>query len=134
MNIWDKVKNYANGGRILKDWLGEGGVVVEQEKAQARANICLNGARDEHGKPRMCPNNVKSGLLPKAVAWAVHEELQLKNELQLRVDGEKALGKCSICDCQNRLKIWREIDKIRAEETEESLRKFPDWCWIRNEP
>lgn len=123
MNIWDKVKNYANGGRILKDWLGEGGVVVEQETAQARANICVK-----------CDNNVKSGLLPKAVAWAVHEELQLKNELQLRVDGEKALGKCGICDCQNRLKIWREIEKIRAEETPESLAKFPDWCWVKTEP
>lgn len=130
MSIWDKVKNYANGGRILKDWLGEGGVVVEQETAQARANTCLNGAKDKEGKPCMCPYNTKSGLLSKAVAWAVHEQLQLKNELQLRVDGEKALGKCSICDCQNKLKIWRELEKIRAEETPESLAKFPAHCWI----
>jgi len=122
-SVWERIKNYANGTRICYDWLGEGGEVVCQELAQARADVCVK-----------CPKNVKGGLLPKAIAWAVHEQLQLKNDLQLIVNGEKLLGKCSICDCQNKLKIWREISKIRDEETPESLSKFPTWCWVVNEP
>ena len=120
MTIWDKVKHYSNGSRILWDWLGEGGKVVDQETAQRRANVCLQ-----------CVHNQKGAILPKAVAWAVHEQLQIKNELNLNVEGQKELGTCEICTCENKLKIWREIEKIRAEKGDDL---FPGHCWIITEP
>jgi len=121
VNIWEQVKKYANGTRICWDWLGEGGQVVDQETAQRRTNICLH-----------CVHNQRGSILSKAVAWSVHEGLQLKNDLELHTQGEDLLGTCEICSCENRLKIWREIDKIRAERLPTEI--FPAHCYIITEP
>jgi len=133
VTLLDKVKNYANGARILYEWIGSGSQVVDQETAQKRATACLYGDTDKEGKPCACRHNQSGGIVAKAVAFAIYEQTQLKNELQLRVDGEKSLHQCSICSCQLKLKIWLPIETLRSEELPEEKGKWPAWCWMKNE-
>lgn len=134
MTLLDRVKSWSSGARILSDWLGSGSVVVDKELAQKRATACLSGDTDKHGKPCPCRYNQKGGLLEKSVAWAIHEQVSLKNDLELRLDGEKGLHECTRCRCQLKLKCWVPMDKLRKEETPEEKSNWPSWCWMRNEP
>lgn len=121
MTMLDRVKHTANGARVLFEWLGDGQEVVSQELAQERAKICIQ-----------CPKNVRGGVVTKAIAWAIKEQTDLKNDLQLKVDGEKSLHSCRVCTCWLRLKIWLPIEKLRKEQSENEL--YPTFCWQRNEP
>lgn len=123
MTLLDRVKHTANGARILFEWVGDGQKVVPKEQAQQRADICIK-----------CAYNEKGGVFAKAVAWAIKEQTDLKNDLQLNVAGEKSLHSCSLCTCWLRLKIWLPIEKIRKEQTPEEAAKWPAHCWIKNEP
>lgn len=119
-NLWESASNYTNGIRILRDWVGEGGIVVSPELAQSRANICLK-----------CPENVKSGKLATAIANGIKEHIEFKNQLELRVQGEKQLHTCQVCSCVLKLKVHVPIDYIRKHPT--AVGKFPDHCWQLNE-
>lgn len=123
VTLLDRVKQTANGARILFEWLGDDQKVVDKELAQSRADIC-----------KRCPKNQPGSIFTKAVAWAIKEQTDLKNDLQLRVEGEKSLHACQICTCWLRLKIWLPIEKLRKEETDEEKSRWPTWCWLRNEP
>lgn len=121
MNILERAKHLANGVEFISNWIGDGGIVVDKEEAQGRANICL-----------ACPNN-KLGLTVAApVAAAVRKYLEFKNELELRVDGEKKLGSCELCGCELRLQIWETPDRIRSQMTPEETAKAPKHCWKLN--
>lgn len=122
MTLSERVKSWSSGARILSDWLGSGQKVVEKEQAQARADICIK-----------CPQNKTGSLVTKAVAWSIKEQTDLKSDLGLAVAGEKSLKTCAVCTCWLRLKIWIPMEKLKAEETPESLAKYPDFCWMRTE-
>lgn len=120
MNLLDRAKKLAEGAQIISEWLGSGAVTVLPNMAQRRANTCI-----------ACPMNIKGGVVTEAVALAVKRQVELKNKLNLRVDGEKKLGRCSACLCESRLKIWIPLQRILPDADE--LPKFSENCWLRNE-
>lgn len=120
MNLFEKLASYANGARILADWLGSGGHVVHQNLAQDRADTC-----------GICPHNKAGVKVVESASQAIKEQVELKNHLQLRVSGEKGLRSCELCDCPLRLKIWLPIERVRPTDEERDL--FPLHCWLRKE-
>lgn len=118
MTLIDKVKNFANGVRIITDWLGSGGQCVEPAVAQRRANTCLQ-----------CHKNLGGAPLLESAANAVREQLEVKNNLHLHVAGEKGLGTCGVCSCVLKLKIWVPITRIMPQPGDD----FPPHCWVLNE-
>lgn len=120
------VKALAGGGMILSDWLGEGGVPVPVQQAQARANVCLS-----------CPHNTKGGFLvskiTKPIAMAIHSQLKLKHDMALKLEGEENLQTCNICICNLRLKPWVPTKHLMEHTSEEVLNEFPEECWVKKE-
>jgi hypothetical protein len=117
MNWTERVSQIVNGAKVLGDWIGHGGIPVEKEVAQARADICLK-----------CPMNVRDWPLLESVAAAIKKQIGLKNHLQLRVTGEKGLHFCASCGCVNKLKIWLPLENILPEPDERV--KFDPNCWL----
>lgn len=122
-SLLERAKSIADGARVIFDWLGHGGVCVSQEQAQTRADVCAN-----------CPENKPSDMLTKDVADAIRKHLEVKNRLQLRVNGEKSLQQCGVCLCNLRLKCWVPIDVIRKHMNDGELERFPEHCWQKTEP
>lgn len=122
LNLIDRIKHVANGAEVIQDWLGGGGITVSQEQAQQRASICLT-----------CPENKPGRNLTEAVASAIRKHVEVKNALQLRVEGEKRLHQCSICTCALRLKVWVPIDSIRKHMDDSELGSYPAYCWQKTE-
>lgn len=122
MNLLERAGQYANGIQILRDWLGSGGIAVEPSRSQGRANICL-----------ACPCNDAGFSVAESVATAIRNHVELKNKLELRVDGEKSLHTCQICQCALRLKVHVPMAVIRGHMTPDELGKFPDHCWQKKE-
>lgn len=125
MNLWDQVAKIPEGLKHLKEWIGDGGQVVDPEIAQARANICNGNTPTGH----RCENNDLSASIAAPVAEAVKRGLEIKNGLDLRVQGEKALGTCSACGCSLRLIVWEEPDRIRLQTDEAESANLPAFCW-----
>lgn len=121
MTLFEKAEAFANGGLIAIEWVGTDGNVVEQSAAQRRADACLK-----------CPCRIPT---PKALGFAadsIKRILELKNHLKLRVDGEKAIGVCSVCNCVNRLKVWMPIEKVRKDLDDDEFARLDVNCWIRH--
>lgn len=119
MNLLERARQLKNGTKILTDWLGDGAVVVSQSDAQARADVCLK-----------CPMNESGFKIAGAVASEIKRQVEVKNRLMLRVDGEKSLHTCKACGCALRLKIWLPDQKIISGENEQSLFKYHEDCWV----
>lgn len=119
-HLTERVAQFAEGARILTDWLGSGAITVDPATAQRRADICLK-----------CPMNVNESFTAEAIAAAVRKQVEIKNHLQLRVDGEKGLHTCTACGCVTRLKVWVPLERILPDA--EELPKFDPGCWLRNE-
>ena len=121
----EKLKNSAAGLRVIREWWGDGGLPVEQEKAESRAVIC-----------ETCQNNVKSGWwgkLTKPIASKIKEHMQVKSKLEISVPNESKLGICSACDCVLSLKIHSPIAYISENTSPEVLEKLAPQCWILSE-
>jgi hypothetical protein len=121
MTFFQRASQYANGVRILTDWLGQNGTPVDKELAQKRADICLT-----------CPFNSQGWVWPEKVADAISEHVALKNTLDMRVNGEKSLHTCSKCQCALRLKIHVPISVIRAH-PDPNVTDLPAFCWQKTE-
>lgn len=117
MSLFNRASQIMNGAKVLGDWLGHGGVTVDKETAQSRADICLK-----------CPMNVRDWSFLESVAATIKKQIGLKNHLQLRVTGEKGLHFCFGCGCVNKLKIWLPLEKILPEPDERA--KFDSNCWL----
>ena len=121
MNILHQLENYADGTRIIRDWLGSDGVAVDQATAQRRADICI-----------ACPRNKQGFLLTETIAQAIHEQIEAKNHIGLRVNGEKKLLSCEVCSCVNRLQIWCPTEFLNKYSTQEHRdSEYPEQCWKR---
>lgn len=118
MNLLERAKTIADGAKNLAIWVGSGGLVVSQEDAQARAEICLN-----------CPLNEPGMAVTSEVASATRAFLEFKNQLRLRVNGEKSLHHCKGCGCVLRLLIWEPQDRVKAQMTSEEIAITPKYCW-----
>lgn len=122
INLLDQVRYMARGSAILLEWTLDG-IVVEQNMAQSRADVCtgrLSGNR--------CPNNVHYEF-SETVGTAVKRIVALKNRLKLRVHGEKQLLACSACGgCALKAKVWKELSSILPDDEERE--KLNPQCWI----
>ncbi len=118
MNLLEKASTIAEGISNLTTWVGSGGAVVSQEEAQSRASICIN-----------CPCNKPDLAINELVAKAVKKFLAFKNELDLRVQGERSLYSCETCGCQIRLLIWEPMDRVKQQMTSEEIHLSPKHCW-----
>lgn len=112
---------YADGIRILSDWLGDGAVAVDQPTAQKRADICLS-----------CPLNKPGFRVTEAVAAAIKEQVEMKNKMAMHVDCEHELHTCRGCLCHLPLKIWLPKERLLKYATPEELGKYDPRCWVTN--
>lgn len=121
MSLIDELRKTANGLAVITEWIGEGGIPVPKEQAEARSKCCIG-----------CPENVAGKWWEKAtnsIALAMREILAVKNDCEYRVENEDALFVCRICGCCNRLSIWAPIEHIKAHTTDEEFQKYPARCW-----
>ena len=120
MNLYERACKYLDGVETLLAWTVDG-IVVDQELAQKRADTCLK-----------CPMNVKEYAIVEVAGLAIKKQLELKNNLKLRVKGEHSgLHLCKVCGCAMRLKIWTPIHRIMPTEKEKT--EFHPDCWILRE-
>lgn len=120
------------GGRVLIKWLGDGAKPVPIEIAQRRANVCLSGAPE--GKP--CPHNRDGHSLLQLTAntvRAIAEQMNVREHLRLRVEGEENIHSCAICRCPLKLKIHVPIETILSHTDDETLMAMPQYCWMKTE-
>src|ERR1051325_8672503 len=110
---------------MLQDWIGEGMMPVPRTQAQARANVCLACPMNEEGRI--------DEFFKAPVAAFIRKQIEVKNGMKLRVEGEKKLHICSVCGCVERLKIWSHIKHIGQVTDTETLKAFPSNCWIGKE-
>jgi predicted Fe-S protein YdhL (DUF1289 family) len=112
----------ADGARVLIEWLGDGAVPVNIALAQARANVCLG-----------CPENKEGSRWLRLTADAVRaiaEQMQAKDAMKLRLIDEDRLHACAICACPLPLKCHVPLINILTHTDNETLRAFPQHCWI----
>lgn len=131
MTLLDEIKRTADGLAAIKDWLGEGGHVA-QAQADHRSLACLRGGPD--GSP--CPHNVHARWWESAknpVADAIKAQLEIKERVRLSTPFDAHLKMCKACGCCIQLKVHAPIHHIKAHTPEETLSKFPAFCWIRRE-
>lgn len=112
-----KLRETAQGARILAEWLGDGGVPVERQLAQDRIDTCN---RCLHNKP------TDARSITKTVAEAILEQEQARNDMVMFLHGEGLAGTCDVCGCYLKLKVWVPLSYIGD-------RKMPDNCWISRE-
>lgn len=115
MNLTDAKRFYD----LTSQWLGAGGRPVAQDVAQSRADVCLK-----------CPMHQARPIyevLAGVAALTVRRQIELKNALMLRVNGEKSLHVCGACNCILRLKVWSPIKFILENTDTSNLDKN---CWI----
>lgn len=119
------IKDVQKFWALHRDWIGEERQPVPPSQSQSRADICLK-----------CPKNVIKPiqeLFTGAVALTVLRQIEYKNKLKLRVDGEKSLHVCDVCNCVLRLKVHVPIQSILETTDENELAGFPDFCWVAKE-
>lgn len=124
-DMFEAIKQTAEGIQTIKDWLGEGGNTVSRERAESRADIC-----------RHCPANIRGTWWTRTtggIADVIRQHLEAKNSEQLSVRDEHELGTCGICLCNLPLKIWVPTDTIQNHTDERLGEKFPDYCWQKKE-
>lgn len=116
-----------NGAAALVEGFGK--EPPDQGTCQHRADICTGRLS---GVP--CPHNHRGAVsLTVKVAQAVHAMRQLKLERKLNVEGESALGVCKVCGCDLVTKVFYDPVTIHNHTTDETLSKFPGFCWIKKE-
>ena len=128
MNILDKAKDLAVGAQIIRDWLGDGCTVVPRPQAQERADICtgrISGVA--------CPHNKTGFTFGGEAGKLIRKMVELKNGLDIRVQGEKSLGVCDACSCDLKTKIHVPMDYLKSHTTEDEAKQFPPICWQRTE-
>lgn len=129
MNLLNQLKQVPHATEIFVRWL-PGGEVAAPEESQSRADIC-NGANPTG---RRCPNNMQGMSVTAPIALAVKKYLSVKNRLNLRVRGEKQLGRCAACTCELRLLIHEPQAKVSNEITDAERPLLPIFCWKLKEP
>ena len=132
LRLTELVKRFHQGTQILREWLGNDAVPVEQEKAEARASVCVH-----------CPKNYKARWWESAVgaiADAIRRQIEVKNKISMKVSVENEIGMCRCCGCALPLKVFVPIGHIRNHITAEHRACFQNinhprglQCWIENE-
>jgi hypothetical protein len=125
VNILEEISKYGKGADLLIDWWGSGGKPVDRELAQSRANVCLDCSENKF------PRYWETLIHP--IGAVIRGQLEIKNKLSLHLEREDDLHLCRICGCCNQLAPWAPIERLKEHTDQETLEKFPDWCWKKKE-
>lgn len=118
-------KRLVSGIRTLWDWVGEGGQPVPDEQARQRAATCL-----------ACPLNELADwkqVLKVSAAKKIQQQLEVKNDMALRVPDEDKIGICKACDCYMPLKVWTPMGFIRDYTSQDTKARYHEKCWVLKE-
>jgi hypothetical protein len=127
--LFAQVKHAPEAINIAGEWLGEGANPVAQTMAQARSDVCTGRLT---GNP--CPKNELSGWsFSMPIANRIHEWLERKNKMNLRVQGEDQLGTCAGCTCNLPLKVWVPFHNIHKHTPDATFQKLDPRCWMLKE-
>lgn len=119
------VDEIVDAAKILKDWVGEGGVPVDSSLSDHRAYICAG-----------CPENRGGKWWETAkhqIAEVIKIHLEIKNGMHIATQFDNELNMCRVCGCATVLKVHVPIGHIVKNTEPETLAKFPSHCWIQNE-
>ena len=122
MNWFERVKTIPHGIKVLTEWIGEGGVCVDRELAQKRADVCL-----------LCPLNQDGWAFTEGAAKMIKQMLEVKSHLEMRVNGEKRLKTCAACGCAVALKLWLPKAKLMDEVSDAEMKRYVSNCWLLTE-
>jgi hypothetical protein len=114
-----------DGVAVLVDWLGQGGVPVMPNVAEARAKVCSD-----------CPLNQKGDLLDfftQAAAGLMRSALGLRETLSFKTSYDSQLNVCSGCGCVLKLKVHVPIQHIEAKMPDGQKEKLDPRCWVLKE-
>jgi len=125
-----ELRQTTQGAKVLNDWLGEGGAPVPLHQAEQRSGECLYG---NNGKP--CPHNRApkwwERMFKDPIAHEIRKQLEIKNQIGLKLSKEDDLHMCDQCGCCISLKAHVPIKHIKAHHNPDHA--YPDWCWIKKE-
>jgi hypothetical protein len=120
-----KIVRTGTGIATLGDWLGKGGIPVDQSLANQRAEICSD-----------CPQN-KSGdflsLFTKPASDLIRKQLQERKQLSYSTPADDRLHFCEACGCPLLLKVHVPIKEIRSHMKQPELNNLDPRCWIPKE-
>lgn len=116
------LRNVAAGPKLLSEWLGNGGVPVDNNLAESRAKVCTN-----------CPQNQKgdwTSFFTVPTAAFIRAQLSMRQDMALATSSDERLGVCVACGCPLKLKVHVPASHIKKY-TSEAVRKALDpQCWI----
>jgi hypothetical protein len=115
--MWE---HFVRGTTTLIEWAKAGVPVVEQARAEARAQICTN-----------CYKNVAVQSGCSACGQAVNMTLQAARGRTTSLD--VYLKTCAVCKCSNRAQVHFPIHILAQKTPESMLPLFPDFCWKKQE-
>lgn len=122
----DKLRRLANGVSTLADWVGHGQKPVDQATAENRAVVCV-----------ACPLNNTApdwiGRLTTSASQAMHDQMEVKAELELRTSLDSKLGVCDACLCPLALKVWTPLEFIEKHLDRDVFFELDKNCWILKE-
>jgi hypothetical protein len=125
MNFVAELKNDLAGLATLKDWLGDSMCPVNPVKSEWRASVCAPCLKNQPGDWFDAVKNV--------IADAIRSQLSLKKKINVSTSLDDRLGTCSVCSCNQRLKVHVPIEHIKKHTEEKTVKEFPAWCWVRQE-
>lgn len=117
------VKKIVAGVGAVISWLGSGLKPVDQQTANARAEICST-----------CLKNQRLEGLERAVGTAgdiLHSIMQAKSEMKLTTPHDAKLHQCAACLCVLQTKVWAPAEHVRKGITPEIEKELTPQCWIR---
>lgn len=121
-----RIRTVSHGIPTLKEWFGDGMAPVSAELAQRRANTCMD-----------CPKRTAETDWISKITGFIADRLrrfaEVKNRLQLRLPEDDKIGECEVCGCRLNLKVWTPLEHIKNTTDTETMDKFHEQCWIRNE-
>lgn len=119
------VETTKAGIGVWMDFIGEGGIPVDQKLATERASVCVD-----------CPQNKQGGLRNWFIEKAVTEITQLfgiLTDLDVKTPHDAKLGVCEACLCPMKAKVHVPLIHIKKHLTEDAAKKLDARCWIPKE-
>ena len=103
--------------KVVKAWVKSGGVIVSQEEADRRSEICSR-----------CPKNVEvkgCNVCKNIIPHMFPSLAKKRSSLHDQIDG------CGVCGCQLKLKVWIPAEVLTPSTSDPYA--FPEECWVRQE-
>lgn len=120
ISVFQTVQSFA---QFLNNWLLKGGKLVDQNTANARAEIC---AQCHNCKPtKEVRKSCCGGGAAANTAIAVARKLIIQNK---STTSDKKLLACALCGCDLKIKVWIPNEALY---TKDDANAWPTHCWIK---